>query len=934
VPVRGQLGAGWVRVLDDDPVSGVDMNLYYTPDLATVTPVADENDYRWPLMEVCGILESGTGKVFRFNAGNLYYGSRDLTHGRTIWQQNQPAYDDTTLTAPYPIRGIGGGSGTNFVKGQQCVQLSDDFYYLFMTETRQEDYVIHTPAWTKVWAYTTVPKPTGVWYDPTDSANIRVASGSQKKVYKVRQSDGVVLSSTAVLTTHAIVGITGDPADSSIYWILEGPWYDSSTAPSRIHKVDKATNTIISSVTLTNTKWTDIQASSTYLWLTNYDTDKIHKFNKSGVMLSSYSIYHGGVRQYNPNGTAVFGSTLYYFFANSGRILVASESAPTTITQVISTNGFKIYGGEFDDTRAFLWASIDSTNTVYKFDLVSDQVIDVPDGGSNLGDLQLWIRSKDLFHWSAPVVGPGIVNPKPIAGIEESGGYAYWADNGSVWRRPMTPLEYDVSNFTTEVTVDNPRDNQSGKGTALIANPDGINDDLLELGDKDLTLEVGIKNTLGVYEFVEFNRYFVDRVVRQVSGETNRLKVLITDVWGRLESPLQDVYNVVGKTDWDDWDTDLRNEAFNYYFAQDTAPTIVGNDLRTTGICLYTGWKGHNPNFYCTFSTYSGSTSLIARYVDSSNYIKITKSYDKVYLYEVVAGVVTTIASVTISSIIGGYVPSNSDTVTLKAILKWNSYEIYMNGNLMLSGSRNWTITDPGYAGFVSSSAHYQISTFHLEDWEYDVQISDMIKTALALGDVHDVVVNNAEEKAYAIIWGPQTDLPTAAEALRQFLASLKLQLAYRGGILTADKFNDPDPIYTYDDIIIQTDQTEEPQKKINWSSVDGNDTFWLEVDVSDSRKRGRQIVGYSDLPELLTIDSVKARAQEELRRASEGVSPSGMILMQFDLWRMDPITWVDNAGNSKDVRVEGFELEIRQGTQPSQRMKVDTSLLADTVDA
>jgi hypothetical protein len=87
-------------------------------------------------------------------------------------------------------------------------------------------------------------------------------------------------------------------------------------------------------------------------------------------------------------------------------------------------------------------------------------------------------------------------------------------------------------------------------------------------------------------------------------------------------------------------------------------------------------------------------------------------------------------------------------------------------------------------------------------------------------------------------------------------------------------------------------------------------------------------IQSYFDLPELLTQDDVAERAREEIRRGKLGQSPGGPIPLLLDLWRMDPITWIDANGVSKDVRVEGISVEINQSTQPRQLSTIDTSLL------
>jgi hypothetical protein len=50
-------------------------------------------------------------------------------------------------------------------------------------------------AWSEVWRTSKFHLPVGLWYDPTDSANLRVLDRGTKRLYKLRQSDRVILSS-------------------------------------------------------------------------------------------------------------------------------------------------------------------------------------------------------------------------------------------------------------------------------------------------------------------------------------------------------------------------------------------------------------------------------------------------------------------------------------------------------------------------------------------------------------------------------------------------------------------------------------------------------------------------------------------------------------------------------------------------------------------
>jgi hypothetical protein len=109
---------------------------------------------------------------------------------------------------------------------------------------------------------------------------------------------------------------------------------------------------------------------------------------------------------------------------------------------------------------------------------------------------------------------------------------------------------------------------------------------------------------------------------------------------------------------------------------------------------------------------------------------------------------------------------------------------------------------------------------------------------------------------------------------------------------------------------------------------VDGNEDSWIQIDPADAQTRGRMIVSYLDLPELMDQNAVTARAIEEIRLSSRGESPSGEAILFFDLGRMDIVTWIDNHGNEYVVRIEGIEVNINQGKEPRQTMVLDTSLV------
>lgn len=547
---------------------------------------------------------------------------------------------------------------------------------------------------------------------------------------------------------------------------------------------------------------------------------------------------------------------------------------------------------------------------------------------TNLGRvLPVWIRSKDLKHWSEPVVGPTFKNGHGAAMVEV-GGYLYWSTWETVWRRPVGSVTYDVTNYVTETEFDLPRDNQPGIGHMTIANPEGVNNYLLDFRDKELNIKVGLKTTNGLYEYVEYDQWFMKKTTREIEGKTHRLQLEFGNLWDRADNQMKDVTTFVGRFVWDDFRPDGKNQPFNYYFQSDTGPTVVGTNhrLRTKGVVLATAWKGHNPDIAGTFSNLNGLPRVVFRYKNAKNYWYI--QYDRtagprVSLYQRKNGADTEISFNTVA-VGGGSIPSDS-TPRIRVRLQWYKIQVWINNTQVYDSFMGQPFEgEEGYAGFSSSSGKYDVGYVHIEDYEYDLTMADLIKTALAMADFHDVLVSDAGTRAYAITWGPRTDIATVADALRTSMEVEKLQLVWRNGSVIVGKFNDQTSVKTIQDTVIESDKIEEANRRLNFAQVDGNDRFWIEVDTEDVRQRARLLVSYLDLPELDNLDAISERAREELRRSAMGSSPGGTTPLYFDLSRMDTITWIDNAGNSHLVRIEGFSVEINQSTKPVQHQTFD----------
>jgi len=550
---------------------------------------------------------------------------------------------------------------------------------------------------------------------------------------------------------------------------------------------------------------------------------------------------------------------------------------------------------------------------------------DEPDTSLGYG-FPVWQRSKDFVNWTEPVIGPPIHSAWGGTGMIEVDDYAYFADGEVVYRRPLEIQYYDISNYIPSLNFELPRDNQPASGVIQVANPAGVNDFLQDLSDREIEIYPAIRLETGAWEYTQFDRFFITQCNRSINGNSNRLEMAISNIWGRLDNTMRDVINFVGRTTWDDWSTGKRNEPFNYFFATDTHPTVDDeNRLYTRGIVLYTGWKGHNPDITVTFQADTGYGRVITRYQDKDNYFYVEVNAGTLNVYERKAAVNTLMISTGIGT------PS---VYKIRVRWRWTYLQIWVNDSLVIN---NFTVDSKvrkqGYAGFAATRGKYKILNFHLEDWETDLNMEDLIRQALAMGDFHDVTVGGGDAKAYALSWGPQTDNDTPAKALQTILETQKLQLAWINNRVQVGRFNDVDPVRTIVDTIIESEEVDEAKRRINLVAIDGNDKFWLEVDTTDAGRRGRMINAYFDLPELLYQDDVTQRAREELKRAAQGSSPGGTTPLYFDLWRMDAVTWIDNAGNEQVVRIEGFSVDIDQSVKPHQRMTFDTSEYSQSSD-
>lgn len=541
-----------------------------------------------------------------------------------------------------------------------------------------------------------------------------------------------------------------------------------------------------------------------------------------------------------------------------------------------------------------------------------------------------WQRSVDLIHWSEPVaIGYPNMNPTGIA-VVESGNYAYLANNGSVYARPTAVTTYTISDYVPEVELEIPRQNQGGSGVIKVANPNGINDFLHNRTDCEVLVQAGIYCSDGVYRYVDFNRWWIDRVKSEVDGQVNRLSVTLYDMWKRLDNPLRDNYNNVGCVVWNDWATARKNALYNYYYrggtvkaiSEKTSKYVQVKNPTSKNAFMYTGVKSHNGDISVRFRGSPSSSrkiGILYRYTNENNYYWCYSDGADIRLVRVRNGASTVLYTDT-TNVSGWF--------TLRVVYRWGIHRVYLNGILQFTYNETLSGTAPGYAGVRGTSGDFTFDNFKFTDWLPKITTNDLITSLLAMGDFHSPSVAGGEQSQLAIVWGPQTELNTPAKALASLAEQYKLELAWRDARVTVGQFKDPTVVLEYENQVLDVKRTEEVGRRINLASVDGREDSWIEIDGPDTRIRGRQIVAYFDVPDLVADDDVRLRAQEEIRKGVVGSTYEGNLPLQFDLWRMDGIRVTNNVGEVLDLKVEGIKISINQSTAPRQNMTLDMSPL------
>jgi hypothetical protein len=464
------------------------------------------------------------------------------------------------------------------------------------------------------------------------------------------------------------------------------------------------------------------------------------------------------------------------------------------------------------------------------------------------------------------------------------------------------------------------------------------------MGDRKVTIEPAIRDaTTGLYTYQQFGQWWLKNVTRQVDRNIKRLKVACYDVAERLDNPLRDVYNFVGQVNFLDWKLGRRNQLFNYYLRGGKSKMMKDYDdndrLRSMyyyayriskyHTALYTGWKGHN--FDASVRFRGGSLSgrrwgITYRWKDAKNFYWARVNGSTLQLVRNRNGSGTIMASYSIGS-----TPSNP---TIRVVTEFGFHYVYLNGTLRITYNEVIPTTAPGYVGIrYYSTSHTTMGSDYLSisSWEINHTTETLVKTALAMADFHSPNSGGAgSAQQFAVVWGPQTDIATPLAALGVLFSQNKLEMAFRNNQLEIGKFDSTEVQRTFEDDITKFELTEQNGRRINLAVVDGREDTYIEIDGVDTRRRGRQIVAYFDVPELDTTEKVVDRAREEVRRGVVGSKYTGGSRMYFGIDRMDMTTWVDSAGQSYDLRIEGMTININQSKEPHQNAEFILSPLSE----
>ncbi len=246
--------------------------------------------------------------------------------------------------------------------------------------------------WTEIWKTSAISNPVGACLLDGDTDYLYVISATTRKIYKLRQSDRVVVASSPALwagSTKYAAGLCADPSDATILWALEAPVHRGGAGNTKIRKIDVSGAISAWSVSATfdlgsAIQLTDLECSSTHLWTTRLDgTTSLYKRSKSdGSVVSSYTISYLGTTQTGATGSSINGTEVALWYLGKKRALIADLSDPTTILDSISTTGISAYGGAWttEGGNDYFYPVSSASDVVWKYQITTATPRDPVDG--------------------------------------------------------------------------------------------------------------------------------------------------------------------------------------------------------------------------------------------------------------------------------------------------------------------------------------------------------------------------------------------------------------------------------------------------------------------------------------------------------------------------------------------------------------------------
>lgn len=245
--------------------------------------------------------------------------------------------------------------------------------------------------WTEIWQTGKIPNPVGACLLDGDPTYLYVISGTTRRIYKLRQSDRVIVGRSEPLwagSDNYAGGLCADPSSSTRLWALESPWAFGGSGNTKIRRIDASGAisgwNVDSTFDLGSaTKLTDVECSSGNLWTTKYDGPDLQKRSKTtGAVVTSYSIVYGGVAQVQATGASINGSEIALWFSGKRRALIADLSDPETITRKISTTGISAFGGAWttESGEDYFYPVSYTADLVWKYQLTTATPHDPVDG--------------------------------------------------------------------------------------------------------------------------------------------------------------------------------------------------------------------------------------------------------------------------------------------------------------------------------------------------------------------------------------------------------------------------------------------------------------------------------------------------------------------------------------------------------------------------